>query len=406
MSDPSLSKIYLKRNVVFEYASALSILSMSVHALCLEQHDISGDSSSDTAEEATSPGFQAIWEELAAIISQTFSRIVAERTRNPTSAQTTAIAGGLLHTIIRCSAHLPPDSRDLGSLVAKTIPNIVRLLATKEGVYSLTNRYPKQFPSESGEDELNTLLDLVGTRSVLMAKACECIRESIKEGKRRVEASTQGAVQVIGAMCGSHEHRLRSTPEMDLEARFRTCSRCHCVSYCSSTCQEDDWNRLHARECKSFAEVYKCQRRNAEWTHFERWRDYVSDLYTLANKELSRGIYTTIPLPHDSRQPYDPNSTIFVWHIPSFDGRVTRKMVLLNDYHGICWKHINLGWEQRVRQMCQDVEESRGQSYVLVEGIFMHDAARCIFVLVKFWYDESPTDGRHYKAVDSLWRSG
>ncbi|TEB27178.1 hypothetical protein FA13DRAFT_961239 [Coprinellus micaceus] len=211
MSDPSLSKIYLKRNVVFEYASALSILSMSVHALCLEQHDISGDSSSDTAEEATSPGFQAIWEELAAIISQTFSRIVAERTRNPTSAQTTAIAGGLLHTIIRCSAHLPPDSRDLGSLVAKTIPNIVRLLATKEGVYSLTNRYPKQFPSESGEDELNTLLDLVGTRSVLMAKACECIRESIKEGKRRVEASTQGAVQVIGAMCGSHEHRLRST---------------------------------------------------------------------------------------------------------------------------------------------------------------------------------------------------
>jgi hypothetical protein len=205
MSDPSLSKIYLKHNVVFEYASALSILSMSVHALCLEQHDISGDSSSDTAEEATSPGFQAIWEELAAIISQTFSRIVAERTRNPTSAQTTAIAGGLLHTIIRCSAHLPPDSRDLGSLVAKTIPNIVRLLATKEGVYSLTNRYPKQFPSESGEDELNTLLDLVGTRSVLMAKACECIRESIKEGKRRVEASTQGAVQVIGAMCGSHE---------------------------------------------------------------------------------------------------------------------------------------------------------------------------------------------------------
>jgi hypothetical protein len=111
------------------------------------------------------------------------------------------------------------------------------------------------------------------------------------------------------------------------------------------------------------------QRRNAEWTHFERWRDYVSDLYTLANKELSRGIYTTIPLPHDSRQPYDPNSTIFVWHIPSFDGRVTRKMVSLNDYHGICWKHINLGWEQRVRQMCQDVEESRGQSYVLVEGI-------------------------------------
>ncbi|TEB17449.1 hypothetical protein FA13DRAFT_1804358 [Coprinellus micaceus] len=159
MSDPALSCIFLKHNIIFEYAPAFFVLSKGAHSHYMETRGgANGTLSSDPQEARVS---QAIWATIAAMLSGSFRTILTERARRSNSAVSAAISGGLLQTILRCFIHLLPNSRELNALIDDALPIVLRSVQTKKGIYSLSTAYAKHFSSDSaGGDELSALMDL------------------------------------------------------------------------------------------------------------------------------------------------------------------------------------------------------------------------------------------------------
>jgi hypothetical protein len=200
-ADPTLLRIFLKNDIIFEYASAFSALAKGVHTHHMEACGDAKVTPNAGPHEVGSP--QAIWRIIAETISGSFTTILIERTRGSNSAVPVAITGGLLHTILQCLIHLLPESREVDAVINKALPMVLLSLQTKKAVYSLSTEDPSHFSSDSGEDELSALMDLAQTRSAVAAQACGRVRAAMEDGNNRVK----GALWAMAGMCSNHEVR-------------------------------------------------------------------------------------------------------------------------------------------------------------------------------------------------------
>ena len=207
--DAALSKIFFKKNVVFEYAAALFVLSDGIHSRHAEEIGIPKGTKNSEATEGSSSQSQAAWRVIAQTVSGPFMSILVGGAHRSASATPAALTGGLLHAIIQCLIHLPPDSREVNSLINETIPGLVGWLPSKKAVLALSTGYPKHLSSMSGKGELSTLLDLAGqTKGTVVAQACKRVRFAMEDGEMRLEFYSGGDARVMGGMCSNGEVRL------------------------------------------------------------------------------------------------------------------------------------------------------------------------------------------------------
>ena len=175
--DPVLLKVFRKYNIALEYASAFSVLTSGAHAYKGPQN-VEGGSSRGMISAAELEPLETTWRLTAVTMSTTFVRILAQSTPYPQFSACVALAGGLLHTTLRCLIHLPPEAPERSTLINITLPFISGLLPAKRAMSAVSIRYPQLFPSKSGENELDTLLDQAQHRSNLrtlrrLVRRCE-----------------------------------------------------------------------------------------------------------------------------------------------------------------------------------------------------------------------------------------
>ncbi|TEB22200.1 hypothetical protein FA13DRAFT_1741161 [Coprinellus micaceus] len=415
--DPALWKVFLKHDFLFEYASALSILSTKAHDYEMELRRVAEEiSGEDPPAKVKIPGLgEGFWKLMADTIAWFVKTLVMKRTPKPSSSIPSAIRGGIMHTALRCLLHLHPEAEVVNRLIDDAVTCTLSFVTTRKGYLALTKGYQDSSPSPTVEDELDDLLGRARRHSKAGKQVCKEIRECVERGERAFERYPTAALKLMLRMCGNRKHPLR-LPGGAANTPYRVCARCHNVAYCSERCQREDWTTFHSKECSSFEKWYTSRQEDGQWTYFDIRRDCVLYLENLADWDLwplvDHGVTRSQKQFTDPRlfrprpgQIYRPDSKISVFDFASFEGLALKSKYSLNAYYNACWKYINPEWDARVRRICRDVEESNGWS-CLVEGIFLHNETLCLFVLVRLGWDGDARDERRYKVEETVWRLG
>ncbi|TEB27603.1 hypothetical protein FA13DRAFT_1736458 [Coprinellus micaceus] len=448
---PALHASFAQRDFLFEYASALSILSEHAHKRYPESRESDGV-------------VGQFWKLMSATAVWTVKTIVMQRTPNPIMSFPSA-----------------PGGNGSKMLMDDVLAVCVSYM-TVRGVWSGVKSREEAMEEALAEARRTSR----GARSV-----CKVLREAVERGQGTFggqEAAVRRRKREV-RVCGNWKHvppKARGLFQKAPEVKYRTCSGCHILTYCSDKCQQEDWVEFHHRECGTASKWYQDRKAVGCWTSLSTRRDQLLYLEDLANEILpplpallpvhskpgvkqlmsaqdhllSHTLRSSSPSPSISSPPqatysptakwgagakagsglatdkktgrprtiaYHPDTTVALFDFVSHEGLAHKRRYPVHEYHERCWRYIDGTWADRVSGMVRDVEDGcepgelnwRDSShtgpdeegrprkrYALVEGIFMYNASLSIFVLMKMGWDEKAPGGKQYKVEDSVWRLG
>ncbi|KAF6755104.1 hypothetical protein DFP72DRAFT_1169767 [Ephemerocybe angulata] len=204
------------------------------------------------------------------------------------------------------------------------------------------------------------------------------------------------------SLCSNLQHPTSRVTDEEL----KTCSQCHAVTYCSKSCQEQDWVSLHHRECRHVKnQKYKHRGMKATLCSIQLKHDYLAHLEYALNSDPVNAIAIR---KRRANRPLNESVPVCLFDF-SNQGRGNTIPGLGQQTPILDTTDVDREWGPRIERCIKQAEEelhAGSSQIVLVESTFPLDqfSRLCTFATLRE-YPDAPK-GYRWKVLASVFRVG